>query len=60
MFSITRPANSVEHPVVYLLATAGNPNYGDEFIVRSWLEFLQQSAPGAVVWLDAPNPGLCA
>lgn len=60
MFDSTQQMNPSASPTIYLLASAGNPNYGDEFIVRSWLEFLRRAAPGALVWLDAPNPGLCA
>ncbi|SER74316.1 hypothetical protein SAMN05443377_10861 [Propionibacterium cyclohexanicum] len=50
---------SRQSPHIYLLATSGHPNYGDEFIVRSWLEFLNRELPMAQVWLDSPNPGLC-
>ncbi|WP_104054176.1 MULTISPECIES: polysaccharide pyruvyl transferase family protein [unclassified Arthrobacter] len=41
----------------YLVGTAGNPNFGDEFITASWLRFLAVNAPDAVVWLDCPQPG---
>ena len=41
----------------YLVGTAGNPNFGDEFITASWLRFLAVNAPDAVVWLDCPRPG---
>lgn len=41
----------------YLVATAGHPNYGDEFITASWLRFLAETAPDVDVWLDCPQPG---
>lgn len=41
----------------YLVSTAGNPNFGDEFITASWLRFLAQTAPDVDVWLDCPSPG---
>ncbi|MDN3480408.1 polysaccharide pyruvyl transferase family protein [Arthrobacter sp. APC 3897] len=44
-------------PEHYLVSTAGNPNFGDEFITAAWLRFLAVNAPNAVVWLDCPNPG---
>lgn len=40
-----------------MVGTAGNPNFGDEFITASWLRFLAVNAPDAVVWLDCPCPG---
>ena len=42
---------------IYLVASAGNPNYGDELIVASWLRFLARVRPEASVWLDCPQPG---
>lgn len=42
---------------LYLVATTGNPNYGDELIARTWLEHLARIAPDAEVWVDCPNPG---
>lgn len=42
---------------IYLIASGGNPNYGDELIVASWLRFLARVRPEAVVWLDCPQPG---
>jgi polysaccharide pyruvyl transferase WcaK-like protein len=42
---------------LYLVASGGNPNYGDELIVAAWLRFLARVRPDAVVWLDCPQPG---
>jgi polysaccharide pyruvyl transferase WcaK-like protein len=42
---------------LYLIASGGNPNYGDELIVASWLRFLARVRPDASVWLDCPQPG---
>lgn len=43
---------------VYLIATSGYPNFGDEFILASWLRLLARNWPQTEVWLDVPNPGL--
>ena len=42
---------------LYLVASGGNPNYGDELIVAAWLRFLARVRPDAAVWLDCPQPG---
>lgn len=42
---------------LYLVASGGNPNYGDELIVASWLRFLARVRPDATIWLDCPQPG---
>jgi hypothetical protein len=42
---------------LYLIASGGNPNYGDELIVASWLRFRARVRPDASVWLDCPQPG---
>ncbi|MCZ3387674.1 MAG: polysaccharide pyruvyl transferase family protein [Actinomycetia bacterium] len=49
-----------EGGVIYLIGTAGHPNYGDELITAGWLRFLARAAPGAEVWLDTPRPGQTA
>jgi len=41
----------------YLVASAGAPNFGDEFITRSWLDWLSEHHPTAEVWLDCLHPG---
>lgn len=41
----------------YLVASAGAPNFGDEFITRSWLDWLTENHPTAEVWLDCLHPG---
>lgn len=40
----------------YLVSTAGQPNWGDEFITRAWIRFLAKSDPDSEIWLDCPNP----
>ena len=47
-------------PVIYLIGTAGHPNYGDELITAAWLRYLARTVPNAVVWLDTPRPGQAA
>lgn len=45
---------------IYLVSTAGHPNYGDELITRAWLDFLARTHPDTDVWLDCPHPGRAA
>jgi hypothetical protein len=42
---------------IYLVASTGYPNYGDELIAARWLQYLARTAPDAEVWLDSPSPG---
>lgn len=42
---------------VYLISCSGRPNYGDELITASWLNFLYRYFPEYEVWLDCPDPG---
>lgn len=54
------PANGVQvvlQKPLYLVSTAGHPNYGDELITRAWLEYLASRFPDRTVWLDCPHPG---
>ena len=44
-------------PTLYLVATTGHPNYGDELIAATWLKYLARVTPDSEVWLDCPNPG---
>ncbi|WP_263251405.1 polysaccharide pyruvyl transferase family protein [Saccharopolyspora rosea] len=44
-------------PTLYLVATTGHPNYGDELIAATWLKHLARTAPDSEVWVDCPNPG---
>lgn len=44
---------------IYLVSSAGYPNYGDELITASWLRHLAEVAPDAEVVLDTPSPGTC-
>jgi hypothetical protein len=45
---------------LYLVSTAGHPNYGDELITRAWLDHLAARFPDRDVWLDCPHPGRAA
>lgn len=45
---------------LYLVSTAGHPNYGDELITRAWLDHLAARFPDREVWLDCPHPGRAA
>ncbi|MDG3012552.1 polysaccharide pyruvyl transferase family protein [Rhodococcus sp. D2-41] len=49
-----------DRDVIYLVALAGNPNFGDEFITRAWLRRLARVRPDADVVVDCPNPGQAA
>ena len=42
----------------YLVATTGNPTYGDELVAAQWLRHLARVAPDADVWIDCHAPGL--
>ncbi|MFI0464043.1 polysaccharide pyruvyl transferase family protein [Saccharopolyspora sp. 5N102] len=44
-------------PTIYLVATTGHPNYGDELIAAAWLKHLARVAPDSEIWVDCPNPG---
>lgn len=44
-------------PTLYLVATTGHPNYGDELIAATWLKYLARVAGESEVWVDCPNPG---
>ncbi|PWC07424.1 polysaccharide pyruvyl transferase family protein [Mycetocola zhujimingii] len=52
--------NKRQREQIYLVAPAGIPNFGDEFIARGWLNFLASQRPHADVWLDCPEPGRAA
>jgi polysaccharide pyruvyl transferase WcaK-like protein len=54
----TRPRDKRE--IVYLVAPGGNPNYGDEFILRAWLRYLARVRPDADVVVDCHTPGQAA
>lgn len=42
---------------VYLVASTGFPNYGDELVAAQWLRYLAVHEPDATIWLDSPSPG---
>ncbi|CAH0129206.1 hypothetical protein SRABI76_00254 [Microbacterium oxydans] len=56
-------ATALEHKrgaPIYLISAAGQPNFGDEFITRSWLDWLGANHPRREVWLDCMEPGRAA
>lgn len=46
--------------LIYLVAPAGHPNFGDELIARTWLEHLAGAYPDDEVVLDCHTPGQAA
>ena len=53
-----RGENAAAAPgLIYLVATTGHPNYGDELIAATWLKHLATVAPHSEIWVDCPNPG---
>ncbi|AZA12265.1 polysaccharide pyruvyl transferase family protein [Corynebacterium gerontici] len=48
---------SAKDSLIYLVAPAGHPNFGDEYIVASWLRTLAELRPDARVILDCHSPG---
>ncbi|MGB3707230.1 polysaccharide pyruvyl transferase family protein [Gordonia sp. (in: high G+C Gram-positive bacteria)] len=62
VFSLTQRARrAVEsRDVVYLVTTAGFPNFGDELIVEAWLRYLAVHRPLARVVVDSQRPGQAA
>jgi polysaccharide pyruvyl transferase WcaK-like protein len=58
--SSTPTATGVSPRRIYLVSTAGFPNYGDELITAHWLRQLAERAPDADVWVDCPSPGLAS
>ncbi len=44
----------------YLVGAVGVPNYGDELILRLWLQVLAIAQPRRPVWVDAIDPGVAA
>lgn len=45
---------------IYLVAPAGHPNFGDEYIVSAWLRELYRRRPSAQVILDCHTPGIAS
>ncbi|MGJ0117626.1 polysaccharide pyruvyl transferase family protein [Williamsia sp. MIQD14] len=46
-----------DRALIYLIGPAGHPNFGDEFIARTWLRHLASVRPDARVVLDCHTPG---
>ncbi|WP_299575351.1 polysaccharide pyruvyl transferase family protein [uncultured Williamsia sp.] len=55
-----RQGDTGSAPLLYLIAPAGIPNFGDELIARSWIRHLARRHPGARVVLDCHTPGTAA
>lgn len=43
---------------IYLITTAGYPNYGDELLLKAWLDEIEKRYPEADVWVDSHSPGV--
>lgn len=43
---------------IYLVATAGYPNFGDEIVLRGWLEFITTRVYNVEIWIDCHSPGM--
>lgn len=56
----SRGARQAQRELIYLVAPSGIPNYGDEFIVRTWLRHLKRVRPDADVVVDCHTPGQAA
>lgn len=50
-------APQVPRAPIYLISAGGQPNFGDEFITRAWLDWLAEHQPNREVWLDTIEPG---
>lgn len=46
-----------QRELIYLVAPSGGPNYGDELIARTWLQYLARTRPDADIVLDCHTPG---
>ncbi|MFW7354708.1 MAG: polysaccharide pyruvyl transferase family protein [Brucella sp.] len=42
--------------IIYLVSAAGYPNYGDELILKNWVNYLLDKFQDAEVWIDVPFP----
>ncbi|GEM_PF-1666308 len=47
---------SSKRKVFYIIGVGGIPNYGDEFILLSWIKWIRDKHPGCDIWIDTPNP----
>lgn len=43
---------------IYLIATAGYPNFGDEIVLRGWLKFITDRVHNTEIWIDCHSPGM--
>lgn len=58
--ALTHQARQERRAPIYLVSAAGQPNFGDEFITRAWLDWLAEHHPRQDVWLDCLEPGRAA
>ncbi|WLF97122.1 polysaccharide pyruvyl transferase family protein [Brucella intermedia] len=42
--------------IIYLVSAAGYPNYGDELILKNWVNYLLEKFRDAEIWIDVPFP----
>ena len=53
----SEPPFPSDPPLVYLIAPAGVPNFGDEVIARTWIRHVAARHPDAEIVLDCHTPG---
>lgn len=41
--------------MIYMLGGAGYKNFGDELMVRCWLDFFRRERPGEALWIDGAS-----
>ncbi|WP_269928900.1 polysaccharide pyruvyl transferase family protein [Kocuria massiliensis] len=51
------PRRGASDGAIYLVSTAGIPNFGNELIAERWVSYLAEVAPHREVWLDVREPG---
>ncbi|MCT1367139.1 polysaccharide pyruvyl transferase family protein [uncultured Kocuria sp.] len=51
-----QPRGGANDGAIYLVSTAGIPNFGDELIAHRWVSYLARVAPHREVWLDVREP----
>ncbi|KJL28401.1 polysaccharide pyruvyl transferase family protein [Microbacterium oxydans] len=56
LFRAPQSSQPLQAPI-YLISAGGQPNFGDEFITRAWLDWLAEHQPNREVWLDTIEPG---
>ena len=41
---------------IYLVGVSGLPNYGDELILKNWVQYIINKYPDVELWIDVPFP----